>query len=74
MKLSGLAFFTWTLCAVTIAAWGNTVQPNVVFIVVDDLRPSLGCYGDAQAYTPNIDAFAERSVVFTQAYAQVPVF
>ncbi|XP_075212535.1 iduronate 2-sulfatase isoform X2 [Lycorma delicatula] len=43
---------------------------NILLIMVDDLRPALGCYGDKNAHTPNTDAFAKDSVVFYRAYAQ----
>lgn len=46
-------------------------RPNFLLIIVDDLRATLGCYGDINAYTPNIDAFAKDSIVFTEAFAQV---
>jgi membrane-anchored protein YejM (alkaline phosphatase superfamily) len=46
-------------------------RDNILFITVDDLRPALGCYGDTMAFTPNIDALAKRSMVFTNAYVQV---
>ena len=46
---------------------------NVLFIAVDDLRPSLGCYSDAKAVTPNMDQLADRSVVFMNAYCQQAV-
>lgn len=46
-------------------------HPNILLIVVDDLRPSLGCYGDPVALTPNIDALARQGVLFTKAFAQV---
>ncbi|PSN43846.1 Iduronate 2-sulfatase [Blattella germanica] len=49
-------------------------KQNVLFIVVDDLRPALGCYEDGMAYTPNIDRLAERSVIFKNAYAQCIYF
>ena len=48
-------------------------KPNILFIAVDDLRPSLGCYGDEHAISPNIDALAKRSVLFDQAHCQVAV-
>lgn len=44
---------------------------NVLFIVVDDLRPVLGCYGDKLVKSPNIDQLASQSIVFSNAYAQV---
>lgn len=43
---------------------------NVIFIIFDDLRPSLGVYGDEQALTPNIDQLGAKSVVFQTAYTQ----
>jgi hypothetical protein len=46
-------------------------KDNIIFITVDDLRPALGCYGDTMAFTPNIDALAKRSLLFTNAYVQV---
>ncbi|XP_052089496.1 iduronate 2-sulfatase-like [Mytilus californianus] len=43
---------------------------NVLLIVADDLRPSLGCYGYEPLITPNIDLLASQSVVFNRTYAQ----
>ena len=43
-------------------------RPNVLLIIVDDLRPELGCYGVDQIKSPNIDRFARRGLVFTRAY------
>ncbi|KAJ1530703.1 hypothetical protein ONE63_005567 [Megalurothrips usitatus] len=45
-------------------------KQNILLIVVDDLRTSLGCYGDHLAHTPNIDSLAQRSILFTRAYTQ----
>ncbi|MBA7612980.1 Ulvan-active sulfatase [subsurface metagenome] len=52
---------------------GGAEGPNVVFIVVDDLRPQLGCYGHKQMISPNIDGLAGDGVVFLRSYCQVPV-
>ena len=46
---------------------------NILLIVADDLRDSLGCYGNAAAKTPNMDRLAGRGVRFDRAYAQYPV-
>mmetsp|Transcript_644 Transcript_644/g.1539 ORF Transcript_644/g.1539 Transcript_644/m.1539 type:complete len:562 (+) Transcript_644:62-1747(+) len=41
---------------------------NVLFLVADDLRPSLGAYGVDLGHTPNIDKLAEEGLTFTRAY------
>lgn len=46
---------------------------NVVFIVVDDLNTTLGCYGHPVVKTPNIDRLAERGVRYNHAYCNYPV-
>jgi arylsulfatase A-like enzyme len=52
---------------------GDTARLNVLFIAVDDLKPTLGCYGDPLALTPNMDAIAERGTVFSTNYCQQAV-
>lgn len=51
----------------------NGLAKNVLFIVVDDLRPTLGCYGDNVMHTKNIDNLASKSVLFEEAYVQQAV-
>ncbi|MFD2967549.1 sulfatase [Sphingobacterium bambusae] len=48
-------------------------QLNVLFILVDDLRPALGVYGDQFAKSPQIDEFAQQAYVFERAYANQAV-
>lgn len=47
----------------------STGKWNVLFVVADDLRPELGCYG-APAITPNLDGLAAQGVLFERAYCQ----
>ncbi len=48
-------------------------QYNVLFIIADDLRPLLGCYGHPEMHTPNIDRLAQRGTLFKRAYCQYPL-
>lgn len=49
-------------------------QPNLVFIFPDQMRAqTLGFMGKEPVMTPNIDAFAKESMVFTHAVSNSPV-
>jgi iduronate 2-sulfatase len=61
------------LLALVLVSSASAEQPNVLLIMVDDLRASLGCYGDTLAQTPNIDRFAGTSRIFGRAYCQQAV-
>ena len=45
-------------------------RPNVLFVIVDDLRPELGCYDNNEIKTPYFDSFAKEAMVFKRAYCQ----
>lgn len=48
-------------------------RPNVLLIAVDDLKPTIGAYGDPLAKTPNLDRLAERGMRFDRAYCNQAV-
>ena len=48
-------------------------RPNIVWIVAEDLSPSLGCYGDPDAITPNLDRLASHGARFTRCFTHAPV-
>lgn len=49
-------------------------QPmNILFLMADDMRPELGCYGVKEIHTPNIDRLANSGTLFQNAYCNVPV-
>lgn len=57
-----------------IAAESTQTQPNVIFVLADDLGWSeLGCYGNGFNETPHLDRLAAGGMRFTQAYAAAPV-
>ena len=58
-----------TLCAFA----QNKSKPNVIFIAIDDLKPMLGCYGETQVHSPNIDKLALSGTVFLSNYCQQAV-
>jgi N-sulfoglucosamine sulfohydrolase len=51
-------------------------RPNILWISLEDISPDWGCYGDAQAITPNIDKLANQGArfdcVFTHAGVCAP--
>ncbi len=46
-------------------------KPNILFIISDDLKPLLGCYGTSWIQSPNIDRLASKGTVFAASYCQV---
>src|SRR5262245_4827744 len=49
-------------------------RPNLLLVTLDTTRADhLGCYGAAQARTPNLDGLARSGVLFAQAQAVAPL-
>lgn len=44
-------------------------QPNILWITCEDMSPDLGCFGDAYARSPNLDALAARGVRYTNVFS-----
>jgi N-sulfoglucosamine sulfohydrolase len=48
-------------------------RPNILWIVSEDNIPMIGAYGDQFATTPNLDSFAAKSMLYTNAFSTAPV-
>ena len=69
MRLPGFFLLALLVLALTAGPLG-AASPNFVFILADDLGyGDLGCYGQEQIDTPNLDRMAAEGLKFTQHYA-----
>ncbi|MFM2170134.1 MAG: hypothetical protein RI957_363 [Verrucomicrobiota bacterium] len=46
----------------------RAAQPNIVWVIAEDMNAWFGCYGDRTVATPAIDAMASRGLRFDRAY------
>ena len=53
--------------------YGQDDRPNILWISTEDISPAWGCYGDALAHTPNIDAIAKDGYIFSNASSNAPI-
>lgn len=65
-----ISFLSFTACS---PSNQKENKPNILFIAVDDLRPELGCYGNEDIKSPNIDRLADNGIVFNSAFCQSAV-
>ena len=68
-----IKYFLTLFFAVILMSCSSNIESdrnNVLFIVVDDLKPLLGSYGYNEIISPNIDRLASEGVLFSRAYAQ----
>ncbi|MHB1038292.1 MAG: sulfatase-like hydrolase/transferase [Pirellulales bacterium] len=47
--------------------------PNILWITCEDICPNLGCYGDANAVTPNLDRLAAEGLRYRTVWSNAPV-
>ena len=51
-------------------AQGGRSKTNVLFVIIDDLRCEIGCWGYDYMVTPHLDRLAAAGTRFTRAYCQ----
>jgi arylsulfatase A-like enzyme len=68
--ISGFASIIILASVCAIASADDTSQPNIIYIMVDDLGyGDLGCFGQETIQTPNLDQMASEGMRFTDYYA-----
>lgn len=76
-QVARLSSFDGAVALLCLTAFGCQAPPprwNVLLVSLDTTRADhIGCYGDEQARTPNIDALASRGVLFEDAVAPAPI-
>lgn len=71
-----LLLFVAAFCSACLALCSTEAadnRPNVLLILVDDLKPSFGAYGDKWVHSPNLDRLAARGMRFDMAYCNQAV-
>ena len=55
------------------ASWTGSEKPNILLVLSDDhSAPHVGCYGNPDIKTPNLDKFAAQGMRFDRAYVTCP--
>lgn len=69
MKLTRLIFFLAILFVASVTNAKEAKRPNIIFLFTDDQNTySLGCYGNNDVVTPNIDSLARDGITFDRHY------
>jgi iduronate 2-sulfatase len=63
-------FIVFTFCKTNTNDTNNIFSPNILFFVVEDLRPKLNFYGENHIKSLNLCKLAEESIVFNPCLQQ----
>jgi hypothetical protein len=67
-RINYLFLFIFIIIANGLVGAENTIKPNILFILTDDLGINdLACYGRKEHNTPNLDRLAKEGLRFTRA-------
>lgn len=70
---SVLLLLAFVLVSMPSYAKPDAAKKNVLLIMVDDLKPAIGAFGDEAAVTPNLDRLANQGMRFDLAFANQAV-
>lgn len=73
VNMKGFLFFLVVASLARVEAAAER-PPNILVILPDQMRASaMGCAGNTEIHTPNIDRLAKEGTLFRKTYANVPV-
>ncbi len=73
MKTKQLILILFFGLALFAGCQNEETKHNILFISIDDLKPSINSYGDSKMITPNIDKLASEGVQFNNAFTNIAV-
>jgi arylsulfatase A-like enzyme len=72
--LQGLVTFAVILMgSVSLISAERLERPNILWIVVEDMSPHFGCYGEKSIQTPHVDRLAKEGLLFERAFVTGPI-
>ena len=73
IKAIGIGTTTYLLPHAARTEAATDVKPNILWLSCEDISPHIGCFGDEDAITPNIDRLAREGVRYTNAFTTAGV-
>lgn len=73
LKTTGAGLAACTAPALLSSCTPKQERPNILWLTSEDNSPYLGCYGDPNANTPNLDRLAAEGILYENAFANAPV-
>ena len=73
LRFSMLAALALLSASTPASAQAPKKQPNILWIIAEDMGPHWGCYGTKEVSTPNLDRLAARGVRYSRFYTTAPV-
>ena len=73
LKAVGLSAAAFGLGPLAGADESKRQRPNILWLSCEDISPHIGCFGDPDAITPNIDKLATEAVRYTNTFTTAGV-
>lgn len=61
------------LAALPLTAQSKAKQPNIIWLMAEDMGRDLECYGTPGVQTPHLNKLAEEGALFTNTYCSNPI-